>query len=105
MNTTYVQIMDDGHSESPLRIASAGLIGARASRGARVRAAALGQGSAMARVLFYVFIASGLAIAWLAVMQPRRLRRLGRHARTLGYAYVAAILIGSALRLLFGWGT
>ena len=59
----------------------------------------------MARVIFYVFIASGLAIAWLAVMQPRRLRLLGKHARTLGYAYVAAILIGSALRLLFGWGT
>ncbi len=96
MNTTYVQIMDDGHSESPLRIASAGLIGARASRGARVRAAALGWDSAMP---------SGLAMTWLAVMQPRRLRRLGRHARTLGYAYVAAILIGSALRLLFGWGT
>ena len=38
-------------------------------------------------------------------MQPRRLRLLGKHARTLGYAYVAAILIGSALRLLFGWGT
>ena len=59
----------------------------------------------MARVLFYVFIASGLAMTWLAVMQPRRLRSLGRHARSLGYAYVAAILIGSALRLLFGWGT
>ncbi len=59
----------------------------------------------MARVIFYVFIASGLVIAWLAVMQPRRLRLLGKHARTLGYAYVAAILIGSALRLLFGWGT
>ncbi len=59
----------------------------------------------MARVLFYVFIASGLALAWLAVMQPRRLRLLGKHARTLGYAYVAAIVIGSALRLLFGWGT
>ncbi len=59
----------------------------------------------MARLIFYALIASGLAIAWLAVIQPRRLRRLGRHARTLGYAYVAAILIGSLLRLLFGWGT
>ncbi len=59
----------------------------------------------MARYLFFALIASGLAIAWLALMQPRRLRSLGKHARTLGYAYVAAILIGSALRLLFGWGT
>ena len=59
----------------------------------------------MARVIFYALIVSALAIAWLALMQPRRLRRLGRHARTLGYAYVAAIVIGAALRLLFGWGT
>ena len=59
----------------------------------------------MARLLFWGFVALGIAIAWLAVMQPRRLRRLGRHARTLGYAYVAAILIGAALRLAFGWGT
>ena len=59
----------------------------------------------MARVLFWGFVALGLAIAWLALMQPRRLGVLGRRARTLGYAYVAAVLIGSALRLLFGWGT
>ncbi len=59
----------------------------------------------MARLIFYALIASGLAIAWLALMQPRRLGRLGKHALTLGYAYVAAILIGTALRLLFGWGT
>ena len=59
----------------------------------------------MARFIFYALILSALAIAWLALIQPRRLRLLGKHARTLGYAYVAAILIGSALRLLFGWGT
>ena len=59
----------------------------------------------MARVIFYALIVSALAIAWLALMQPRRLRRLGRHARTLGYAYVAAIVIGAALRVFFGWGT
>ena len=66
---------------------------------------ALGYDPAMARLLFWGFVALGLAIAWLALMQPRRLGRLGRRARTLGYAYVAAVLIGSALRLLFGWGT
>ena len=59
----------------------------------------------MARFIFYALVLSAIAIAWLALMQPRRLRLLGKHARTLGYAYVAAILIGSALRLLFGWGT
>ena len=59
----------------------------------------------MARLLFWAFVALGLAIAWLAVMQPRRLRRLGRHARTLGYAYVAAVVIGAMLRVAFGWGT
>ncbi len=59
----------------------------------------------MARLLFLGFVVSGLFIAYLAVMQPRKLRRLGRNARTLGYAYVAAILIGAALRLIFGWGT
>ena len=59
----------------------------------------------MARLIFYALLVSALAIAWLALMQPRRLRLLGKHARTLGYAYVAAILIGSALRILFGWGT
>ena len=59
----------------------------------------------MARLLFWAFVALGLVIAWLALMQPRRLRRLGRHARTLGFAYVAAVVIGAALRLAFGWGT
>lgn len=80
---------------------------------ARTQDAAPGCG-AMARLLFWGFVALGIAIAWLAVMRPRRLRRLGRHARTLGYAYVAAILISAALhegvlqqlaRLAFGWGT
>ena len=59
----------------------------------------------MGRLLFWGFVASGLVIAYLAVMQPRRLRRLGKNVRTVGYAYVAAILISAALRLIFGWGT
>lgn len=58
----------------------------------------------MARLLFWGFVATGLVIAYLALMQPQRLRRLGKRARTLGYAYVAAVLISAALRLLFGWG-
>ena len=59
----------------------------------------------MARLLFAGLIAGGLIILYLSVMQPGRLRRLGRNARTLGYAYVAAVLIGAVLRTLFGWGT
>ena len=59
----------------------------------------------MIRLLFWVFAAIGLVIIYLALMQPRRLRHLGKNARTLGYAYVAAVLIGAALRVLFGWGT
>ena len=59
----------------------------------------------MFRLLFWGFVVVGLAITYLTVMQPRRLRRLGKNARTLGYAYVAAVLIGATLRLIFGWGT
>ena len=59
----------------------------------------------MGRLLFAGLIAGGLIILYLSVMQPGRLRRLGRNARTLGYAYVAAVLIGAVLRTLFGWGT
>lgn len=59
----------------------------------------------MTRLLFWVFVAGGLVIIYLALIQPRRLRRLGKNARTLGYAYVAAVLIGATLRVLFGWGS
>ena len=59
----------------------------------------------MGRLLFAGLIAGGLIILYLSVMQPGRLRRLGRNARTLGYAYIAAVLIGAVLRTLFGWGT
>ena len=59
----------------------------------------------MFRLLFWGFVVGGLVIAYMTVMQPQRLRRLGTNARKLGYAYVAAILIGAVLRLVFGWGT
>ena len=60
---------------------------------------------AMWRLVFLGFIVVGLVIVWLTIMQPRRFRQLGKNARTLGYAYVAAILIGAALRLAGFWGT
>ena len=59
----------------------------------------------MWRLVYWGFVAVGLAIVWLIIMQPGRLRSLGKHARTLGYAYVAAILISAMLRLAGFWGT
>jgi hypothetical protein len=59
----------------------------------------------MGRLLFFGLVASGLVILYLSVMRPSRLRRLGRNARTVGYAYIAAVLIGAVLRMVFGWGT
>ena len=59
----------------------------------------------MARLLFLAFVASGLALALLLVFQPSRARRLGTNLRKLGYAYVAAVLISAAVRIVFGWGT
>lgn len=59
----------------------------------------------MGRLLFGGFVATGLLILYLSLVQPSRLRRLGRNARTVGYAYVAAVVIGAVLRMVFGWGT
>ena len=59
----------------------------------------------MGRLLFLLLVVSGLVIAYLSVMQPSRLRRLGKNVRTVAYAYIAAVLIGAVLRLVFGWGT
>ena len=59
----------------------------------------------MGRILFAGLVAAGLLILYMAVMQPSRLRRLGRNARTVGYAYIAAVLIGAVLRTVFGWGS
>ena len=66
-------------------------------RGRRVRAR-LARSAARAAAV-------GFALVWLIIMQPGRLRQLGRNARMLGYAYVAAILISAALRLAGFWGT
>ncbi len=59
----------------------------------------------MGRLFFLALVGAGLVLLYLSVMQPRRLRRLGRNARTVGYAYIAAVLIGAVLRTVFGWGT
>ncbi|MXZ46387.1 MAG: hypothetical protein F4Z08_05250 [Chloroflexi bacterium] len=59
----------------------------------------------MWRLVYWVFVVVGLAIIWLTIMQPRRFRQLGKNARTLGYAYVAAVLISAVLRMAGVWGT
>lgn len=59
----------------------------------------------MWRLVYWLFVVVGLAIIWMTIMQPRRFRQLGRNARTLGWAYVAAILISAMLRLAGFWGT
>ncbi|MDA1240850.1 MAG: hypothetical protein O2798_08435 [Chloroflexi bacterium] len=42
---------------------------------------------------------------YIVVMKPRRIRTIGGKIMTVGYAYVAAILISAFLRLTLGWGT
>ena len=59
----------------------------------------------MGRLFLLLLVVSGLVVAYLSVMQPSRLRRLSKNVRTVAYAYVAAVLIGAVLRLVFGWGT
>ena len=43
--------------------------------------------------------------AYAYFFKPAWVRRLGKRASVVAYAYVAAILISAALRLAFGWGT
>ena len=52
-----------------------------------------------------LLIASAIFVAYLVLFAPARLRRIGWHAKRVGFAYVAAILISAALRYYFGWGT
>ena len=59
----------------------------------------------MGRLLFLLFVASGLVLAFMLAFQPSRARSLGTNLRKLGYAYVAAVLVSALLRMVFGWGT
>ena len=58
-------------------------------------------------MLLLVVAFSGLAFAFL--YQPRgprsRLRQLTQRIRTVAYAYVLAVIIAAALRLIFHWGS
>ena len=56
--------------------------------------------------LFRILLIVSAAMAFYFVLfAPARLRQLGFHAKRVGFAYVAAILISAVLRLWFGWGT
>jgi hypothetical protein len=60
----------------------------------------------MSGTLFRMFLAgSAVLVLYLMLMQPAKLKRLGRGIRVVGIAYVLAILISSVLRLTLGWGT
>lgn len=51
-----------------------------------------------------LLIASAIFVLYLVLFAPARLRRIGWHAKRVGFAWVAAVLISAALRLYFGWG-
>lgn len=44
-------------------------------------------------------------VGFMLLYRPTELRRAGRRLRLVGFAYVAAILIGATLRLLGFYGT
>jgi len=52
-----------------------------------------------------LLIASAIFVLYLVLFAPARLRRIGWHAKRVGFAYVTAILLSAALRHYFGWGT
>ncbi len=58
----------------------------------------------MGSLIRLFLIATVLVVAYFVVFRPRQLRQLGKQLRTVGYAYVAAILISAVLHLAFGWG-
>jgi hypothetical protein len=59
----------------------------------------------MSSVLRLAVIAGVLFIGFMLLYRPMELRQAGRRLRLVGFAYVAAILIGATLRLLGFYGT
>lgn len=51
-----------------------------------------------------LLLVSAVIVGYLILFAPTRLRRIGFHAKRVGFAYVAAILISAILRLWLGWG-
>ena len=58
--------------------------------------------SSLFRVLLVISV---VVVGYLILFAPARLRRFGFHAKRVGFAYVAAILISAFVRIYFGWGT
>lgn len=56
----------------------------------------------MASILRVLLIATAITIAYLAIMQPRRLRELGRRLQTVAFIYIATVLISAFLQWV-GW--
>ncbi|GMU41949.1 MAG: hypothetical protein AMXMBFR23_28150 [Chloroflexota bacterium] len=59
----------------------------------------------MSTLLRITLYAALIIAVYVVVMRPRQLKTVGGKLMTVGYAYVAAILISAFLRLTFGWGT
>jgi hypothetical protein len=62
-------------------------------------------GASLGSLIRVLLLATLLVIAYFVIMRPTQLRQLGKQLRKVGYAYVAAILISAALRLMLGWGS
>ena len=58
----------------------------------------------MGSLIRIFLVATLLVVAYFVLFRPRQFRQIGKQLRTVGYAYVAAILISAALRLVFDWG-
>ena len=58
----------------------------------------------MATLLRLALLAAGAALVVLFIYSPGRWRQFGRRVKVVAYAYVAAILIGTVLRLLGFYG-
>jgi hypothetical protein len=48
-----------------------------------------------------LFVVTAVAIGFMLIFRPTQLRSFGRRARTVGLAYVAAILISAVLRVIW----
>jgi hypothetical protein len=59
----------------------------------------------MSSFLRLAVFAGVIFVGFMLIYRPRELRRAGRSLRLVGFAYVAAILIGATLRMLGFYGT
>ena len=58
----------------------------------------------MGSLLRIALLATAVALAVLFLRSPSQWRRMGRRDRIVGFAYVAAIVVGAVLRLLGFYG-